>query len=192
MSSIISKCQTGFLVTNLVLRDCMWGNPQPEFLYNINNTPINAISFKEMFQNERDPTVYIYSPISSFFINPNGKQIIPVCFKVENESYLDVILYQEDENGKLFRLTSISEKILRSNSSLICKPFNHSSLKLINYEEKDMLYYEKLIEKIKSDLTTYKANLEKNEEKISHTNVLFTTYIFPDVFGFSTKRLSSL
>jgi len=221
--SSIPKLTTGYEVTNLILRDHMWGPPHPVFVYNVDNTPVNAITGKEEFHNERDINVLVYSPILPFFINPDGKQIIAVYVGVKQEPYLDVILYQEDEYGKLYRLTSISNKILRGCFVFTSKPLNHPLLKLTQYSEQDESHYVNLasritildgkinLKNIEDELLRRHSNtqleiknglvekeLSKNElhkrevEKITDMNVKYTSFIFSDVFGFSSKRLSSL
>jgi len=216
----VSKLQKGKEINNLVLRDNINSSHQNiDYLYNIDNTAISAKSGEELIQSERAPNTYYYSVISPFLINSNGKQIIAFSFIIDKEYQLEVILYQEDEFGRLFRLTSIPERIKRNNVvATTCHILNSDSSSLKEYDQKDMLHYSSLLDRYYSkyvefqlkdfedfllskedkfilevkDFMNIKTEKNKKEgEEFSISNISKSTFSFVEVFGLNIKRLTS-
>lgn len=112
-----------------------------DYFYYLNERAIDAISLKDVTPSKEAQSKNVYNKIIPFVFDPNGKKILAFDADCKNR-HTEVILYQENADGKLFRLTPISEKIIGEAFAMsYCRVLNHPVHRLKEYTEDELIFY---------------------------------------------------
>jgi len=115
----VPTLKSGVVISNLVVMED-YHTFSPRFIYNINGRAISCETLTDVTPFSTSFRSYIYSVIPPFFFDSNGKEIIAFTTGCIEESSIEVVLYQENAQGNLFRLTPMSEKIKRGFGMCSC------------------------------------------------------------------------
>jgi len=138
---------TGTTVSNLIVAQDVH-EFMPQYSYRENGKLTDAVNLSNVSPAERSPEHHIYTGVNSFSFDPQGKKIIAFDvlpdngrdFSTAEKNRCDVILYQKSATGQLFRLTPVSEKILKGVSHCMVEILNHPTHKLGEYSDAELLH----------------------------------------------------
>jgi len=132
----IPKLETGFVISNFYIISGKTVN----FAYLLNDKIIDVNKY-ENISSKNIPGKNIKDISQTFSCNVEGKEIIVFYISYSNSLSTDVILYQEDEHGKIFRLTDVSNKIWSGFSIISCTMINLPSKCLKKYDQQSIQWY---------------------------------------------------
>lgn len=140
IQSIISRLPSGKEADNLYF---LYDNDEgyPESFWLVNGKALNGVSLKDITPSSEEKKGLKFIKVKNFFFDPNGENLLLFFFEKDMDTLdFEVLVYQQ-VNGKLFRLTPVSEKIKDFKIQLFCQVLKHPEVPLKQISKEDESFY---------------------------------------------------
>ena len=113
----------------------------PDSFWLVNEEALDGVFLKDITPSSEERKNTSIIQVENFLFDPKGEQLLIFFLgKDMNSIEIEVLIYQKVD-GKLHRLTSVSEKVHEFKFVLYCNILNHPEVNLTELSEKDGKHY---------------------------------------------------
>jgi hypothetical protein len=140
IQSVIPRLASGKEANNLYF---FYDNDEgyPVSFWLVDGKALDGVTLKDTTPSPEEKEKMKFTRVKNFFFDPNGENLLLFFFAKDMDTLdFEVLVYQQ-VNGKLFRLTPVSEKIKDFKIQLFCQVLKHPEVALKQLSKGDESHY---------------------------------------------------